>query len=62
MFDNFFTETVIDFDSLEVMDFDAPVIYDNEQFSQELRLTSPPGERFDFILGFFPSGLNSGST
>ncbi|PIE38144.1 MAG: TonB-dependent receptor [Gammaproteobacteria bacterium] len=33
-----YTESVIDFDSLPVNDFDAPVIYDNEQFSQELQL------------------------
>ena len=30
-----YTESVIDFDSLPVADFDAPVIYENEQFSQE---------------------------
>jgi iron complex outermembrane receptor protein len=32
------TESVIDFDSLPTMDFEGPVIYDNEQFSQELQL------------------------
>ena len=33
-----YTESVIDFDSLPTFDFDAPVIYDNEQSSQELQL------------------------
>ena len=31
------TVTVIDFDSLEVMDFDSAGLYENEQFSQELQ-------------------------
>lgn len=33
-----YTESVIDFDSLASTDFDAPVIYDNDQTSQELQL------------------------
>ena len=33
-----YTESVIDFDSLAIDDFDAPVIYDNQQFSQEFQL------------------------
>ncbi|MEO0346424.1 MAG: TonB-dependent receptor [Pseudomonadota bacterium] len=32
------TETLIDFDALPVDDFDAPVIYENEQFSQEFQM------------------------
>ncbi|MEL6950421.1 MAG: TonB-dependent receptor [Pseudomonadota bacterium] len=31
------TESLIDFDALPVNDFDAPVIYENEQFSQEFQ-------------------------
>ncbi len=33
-----YTENVIDFDSLDVMDFDAAVIYEDDQFSQELQV------------------------
>ncbi|MCB1678013.1 MAG: TonB-dependent receptor [Halioglobus sp.] len=33
-----YTESVIDFDSLKVIDFDAPVIYKNDQTSQEFQL------------------------
>jgi len=33
-----YTESVIDFDALPADDFDAPVIYDNEQTSQEFQL------------------------
>lgn len=33
-----FTESVIDFDSLAAIDFDAQVVYDNEQFSQEFQI------------------------
>ena len=46
------TESVIDFDSLAVPDFDAPVIYDNEQFSQELQLLYT-GERWNGIFGVY---------
>jgi iron complex outermembrane receptor protein len=46
------TESVIDFDSLQVMDFDAPVIYDNEQFSEELQAIYQ-SDRLDAVLGFY---------
>ncbi len=47
-----YTESVIDFDSLAVDDFDAPVIYDNEQLSQELQLQYG-GERLDAVVGLY---------
>lgn len=47
-----YTESVIDFDSLPVADFDAPVVYDNEQFSQELQILYTGG-RFNAIAGFY---------
>ena len=47
-----FTESVIDFDSLAVDDFDAPVIYDNEQFSQEFQFLWDT-ERFNLVSGFY---------
>lgn len=43
---------MIDFDSLPTPDFDAPVIYDNEQFSQELQLIWS-SERFDGVFGAY---------
>ena len=47
-----YTESVIDFDSLEVDDFDAPVIYDNEQTSQEFQVLFS-GERMNAVAGFY---------
>ena len=47
-----FTESVIDFDSLAVPDFDAPVIYDNEQFSQEFQLLWNT-DRVNAVLGYY---------
>jgi len=47
-----YTESVIDFDGLEVIDFDAPVIYDNEQFSQEFQLLYNT-ERWNAVAGFY---------
>ena len=47
-----YTESVIDFDSLEVDDFDAPVIYDNEQTSQEFQLLFN-GDRMSAVAGFY---------
>ncbi|MDJ0749133.1 MAG: TonB-dependent receptor [Woeseiaceae bacterium] len=47
-----FTESVIDFDSLEVDDFDAPVIYDNEQTSQEFQLLFS-GDRMNAVAGLY---------
>jgi iron complex outermembrane recepter protein len=47
-----YTESVIDFDSLAVPDFDAPVIYDNEQFSQEFQVLYNSG-RINAIAGLY---------
>ncbi len=47
-----YTESVIDFDGLAVMDFDAPVIYDNEQFSQEFQLLYN-ADRWNLVAGFY---------
>lgn len=47
-----YTESVIDFDSLAEMDMDAPVIYDNEQFSQEFQLLYN-SERWNAVAGFY---------
>ncbi|EAQ96455.1 TonB-dependent receptor [Congregibacter litoralis] len=47
-----FTESVIDFDSLASPDFDAPVIYDNEQFSQEFQLLWNT-DRWNLVLGYY---------
>ncbi len=47
-----YTESVIDFDSLAVDDFDAPVIYDNDQFSQEFQLLFN-GEKMNLVTGFY---------
>jgi iron complex outermembrane receptor protein len=47
-----YTESVIDFDSLSVMDFDAPVIYDNDQFSQEFQVLFASG-RWNAVLGAY---------
>ena len=47
-----FTESVIDFDSLATPDFDAPVIYDNEQFSQEFQLLWNT-DRWNLVLGYY---------
>ena len=49
---NDFTESVIDFDSLATPDFDAPVIYDNEQFSQEFQLLYND-DRWNVVLGYY---------
>ncbi len=46
------TESVIDFDSLAVDDFDAPVVYENDQFSQEFQLLYN-SERFNVVAGFY---------
>lgn len=42
----------IDFDSLPVDDLDVPVVYDNEQFSEELQLLYE-GERLSGIMGYY---------
>ncbi len=47
-----YTESVIDFDSLAVDDFDAPVIYDNDQTSQEFQLLYN-GEKMSLVTGVY---------
>jgi len=47
-----YTESVIDFDSLAVPDFDAPVVYDNEQFSQEFQLLWNT-DKVSAVLGYY---------
>lgn len=47
-----YTESVIDFDSLPVMDMDGGVIYDNDQFSQEFQLLYS-GERWNAVAGVY---------
>jgi len=47
-----YTESVIDFDSLAVDDFDAPVVYDNEQFSQEFQLLYT-SDKLSGVFGFY---------
>jgi len=47
-----YTESVIDFDSLAIDDFDAPVIYDNDQFSQELQALYS-GDKLNAVFGFY---------
>lgn len=49
---NDYTTSVIDFDSLANDDFDAGVIYDNEQNSQEVQLTYT-GDTVKAVTGFY---------
>lgn len=46
------TQSVIDFDSLEGNDFDAPVIYENSQLSQEFQLLYD-SDRLQVVGGFY---------
>lgn len=46
------TVSVIDFDGLPVNDFDAPVIYKNDQFSQELQLLYSGGS-IEAVVGLY---------
>ena len=46
------SESLIDFDSLPSNDFDAPVIYENDQFSQEFQFTYA-GESSDGVIGLY---------
>lgn len=46
------TLSVIDFDSVASMDFDAPVIYDNEQTSQEFQLLFN-NDNISAVAGFY---------
>lgn len=52
------TESLIDFDSLPTNDFDAPVIYENEQFSQEFQLNYS-GESSDGVVGLYYLDANA---
>ncbi|WP_417456897.1 TonB-dependent receptor [Kordiimonas sp.] len=47
-----YTESVIDFDSLAIDDMDAPVIYDNQQFSQEFQLLYS-SDKLSGVVGFY---------
>jgi iron complex outermembrane receptor protein len=49
---NDYSEGVIDFDSLPVMDFDGVVIYDNDQTSQELQFLYS-GDRVNAVAGVY---------
>ena len=46
------TDSVIDFDSLAIDDFDAPVIYRNKQVSQEFQLLYQ-SNRLNGVVGFY---------
>lgn len=46
------TKSVIDFDSLASLDFDAPVIYENDQFSQEFQVLYN-GDRINAVAGLY---------
>jgi len=46
------TRSVIDFDSLAIDDFDAPVVYNNKQISQELQLLYQ-SDRLNGVVGFY---------
>ena len=48
----------IDFDSLPSADLDVPVIYENEQFSEELQLLFS-GERWNGVAGFYYLDANA---
>lgn len=52
------TDTWIDFDNLPVNEFDAPAIYDNEQFSQEFQFTYSR-DRWNGIFGVYYLDANS---
>jgi iron complex outermembrane receptor protein len=47
-----YTESIIDFDSLDVMDLDGQVIYDNDQFSQELQVLYS-SDRLNVVTGLY---------
>lgn len=53
-----YTESWIDFDNLPADTFDAPVIYDNEQFSQEFQFTYT-GDRMTGIFGVYYLDANA---
>ncbi len=53
-----YSESWIDFDNLPANTFDAPVIYDNEQFSQEFQFTYS-GDRLSAIFGVYYLDANA---
>jgi iron complex outermembrane receptor protein len=52
------SESLIDFDSLPGNDFDAPVIYENEQFSQEFQFTYS-GDALSGVFGAYYIDANA---
>ena len=52
------SESLIDFDSSQIDDFDAPVVYENDQLSQEFQLTFR-GERLTGIVGAYYMDANA---
>jgi iron complex outermembrane receptor protein len=52
------TESWIDFDNLPANTFDAPVVYDNEQFSQEFQFTYS-NDRWDGVFGVYYLDANA---
>lgn len=52
------SESPIDFDSTAARSFDAPVVYRNQQFSQELQLLYE-GERFALVAGAYYLDANA---
>ena len=52
------SESLIDFDNLPADTFDAPVIYENEQFSQEFQ-ANYTSDRLAAVLGFFYLDANA---
>lgn len=52
------TQSPIDFDSLPVADLDVPVIYENDQFSEELQLLYS-SEKLNGIFGFYLLDANA---
>lgn len=52
------SESLIDFDSLPGNDFDAPVIYENEQFSQEFQFTYS-GDNLSGVFGAYYIDANA---
>lgn len=52
------SESLIDFDSLPGNDFDAPVLYENEQFSQEFQFTYS-GDNLSGVFGAYYIDANA---
>jgi iron complex outermembrane receptor protein len=52
------TDSLIDFDSTDAPNFDAWVVYDNEQFSQEFQ-ANYEGDRWNLVAGFYYLDANA---